>query len=279
MSCRFPDCNVEKLQRFGLCNRHRKWVEKGIIDLECNFLKDVKLRGYYRNGAVCKVSGCGKKPRRNYFCIAHGHQYKNGSIDFDGNRIKPPRIYPPGTECKRCGDTGKIVKGFCKMHYSQYLKGKIDFDGKVLVEPKRASYGPDDTCIVRKCFRRPRVRGFCASHFESKKKGYYDEHGRRLVDEICKNQGNKCLECDNEAKIKLLCPTHYHRKYYRKKRVFINKGKQCSVEFCGSSAYAKGLCLLHYGRHKAKIKALRISEAEPEQGIGECASSGKDSRL
>lgn len=260
MTCRFPDCNVEKLQRFGLCNRHRKWVEKGLIDLECNFLKEVKVRGYYRSGAVCKVDGCGKTPRRNYFCVAHHCQYKSGTLDFDGNRIKAPRIHPPGTECKRCGDTGKIIKGFCKVHYSQFLRGKLDFDGKILVEPKRNAYGPDDTCKVRKCYRRPRVRGFCASHYESKAKGYYDEDGRRLIDEICQNKGNKCLECDQEAKIKLLCPMHYYRKR-RAKRVFMNKGKACCVEFCSNPAHCRSLCTLHYSRHRAKIKALRKAEA------------------
>jgi hypothetical protein len=262
MCCRYPECKTEKLQRFGLCNRHRKWVEKGIIDLELRVITEIPKKSYYRN-EVCKVSGCGQKPRRNFFCQKHSSQFKIGSIDADGNRVKPIRIYPVGTECKRCGDTGKIVKGFCKVHYNQFRKGQINEEGRQLVEPRRvSSYSDGEMCVVRSCRRRPRVRGFCASHAEAKRKGFYDADGRRLIDPISKNKGNKCLECDRDAVIKLLCPMHYYRKYQARPKKLINKGKKCSSPDCSRNAACRGLCTLHYSRLKSQIKSLEKTCSE-----------------
>jgi hypothetical protein len=264
MKCRYPGCGTEKLQRFGMCNKHRKWVEKGYIDLECNTLKEIPKKVDYRF-AVCRVEDCENRPKKRFFCLRHYSAFLEGIYLENGQRTRPLIRYSKDFQCFKCGKGGKITKGFCKTHYQQLCRGQIDYDGNELRRPKRMKYDLDSVCKVRGCNRKPRVRGFCQSHSEARAKGFYDESGVRLIPIMHKNAGRKCIEqsCQRGAVTKLLCTMHYYRKYRAKPRSFLNKGKECSALACKKEAYCKGLCLLHYGRRKSRIRAMKAKETRP----------------
>jgi hypothetical protein len=184
-TCRFPDCKITRLQRFGLCNRHRKWVEKGYYDLSLNKLKEQKkVRSYL--GMVCKIPDCGVVPRRNGLCETHSSQIKRGTIDFDGRpKIKNGKVfgrYPDGSQCKVCRvEARKITKGFCPKHYTQHLKGHRDLDGMLRIK----------ICRMQSCKRRlvNKARDFCHRHYPGFLKGVYNKYGKRMIPEIIRNKG------------------------------------------------------------------------------------------
>ena len=266
MVCRFPKCDVPKIQRFGLCNRHRKWVEKGYFDKDTlSPLKPMPGKVDY-TGKVCKVDGCGIRPRRNYFCPKHSKQFREGVLNVHGHRVKPFVRYSKDFTCIKCGKKDKITKGFCKYHYGQLRQGLIDFDGTQLREYKRVhAYGPDDFCRAEHCRKRPKERGFCRSHSLSVKIGTIDRvTGKRLVPKAHKNEGKSCLECDQPASTRLLCRLHYYRRYQATPRKLINKGKICVAPSCDRPAHIKQLCTKHYTRRKRRLRAsVATADASP----------------
>lgn len=204
VKCRWPDCRVFQVKRFGVCPRHTKWIEKGYFDQQFNQLKPMPSVKRYSG---CKMDGCERKHRRNGFCHRHDGMYKRSSIDLDGNRLKPVIRYKEDFGCIKCGKTGKISKGFCKSHYSQFRKGLIDYDGNKRREHKRiAAYGPLDYCRA-KCGGRPRIRGYCEKCHGKIRRGNIDLLGRVV---ICKSEF-----CKMPSKSNGYCVKHYRRWVHR----------------------------------------------------------------
>lgn len=281
--CRYPECEKTKTQRWGLCNRHRKWVENGFIDQQLNILKPLPVVKRYSG---CKIEGCTEKHRRNGFCRRHDCMYKRGSIDLLGRRLKPIIRYRAGFGCIKCGQTGKITKGFCKTHYNQFRKKQIDFDGNPLNPPKRIQkYAADDFCKL-KCGRRPRVRGFCENCWQKIARGSIDQTGKRLEPPLWKNKGKTCRDkgCNEPAHCRGLCSVHYSR-YKKPPRTFINFGKQCKAIGCVSGSHCRGYCIKHYNRWKQRRNLKPVMETHggetrlPEpgmSGVAEAVGSGRD---
>jgi len=265
MRCRFPSCYNMRIQRWGLCNKHRKWVEKGNMTQDLVIIKPIQVRG-----GTCKVEECEEKTRRHGFCERHSWAYKRGALLSDGTqnpnirRVRYARDFP----CFVCGKKGKITKGFCPTHYNQYRKGIIDFEGRETGKRIRIwKYGELDICKVVGCGKRPRGNGFCKKHIDSHVRGVYDFHGNRLKPRLFKNQGKVCKVCQKPAYCKLLCRTHYARHILKKPLVkeIKNKGKTCKFGVdkttgCNKPARCRGLCSIHYYRYK---KGLAMDYERP----------------
>ena len=233
MGCRFPDCHRIKTQRFGLCNKHRKWVEKGYYSVDLKLLKPMPVKR-----AHCKISGCESPHAAKGFCFRHYNQFRSRIISIFGVRLRTskPIKNPKDAECLVCKKRGKIVKGFCKTHYNQLLKNKIDHQGVRLTPPARVTrYTEDDKCKACDCYKKPRIRGWCETHYYSFQRGIYSSKGKRLVE-----------------------------------KAVVNKGRTCSEQNCGASAYSKGLCRLHYTR-----KRTGYLGAEGYKNVGKsCSEAG-----
>jgi len=241
--CRFPEC-FGRQHRFGLCNKHRKWVERGYMTEDLKILKKVERPSY--KGKLCRYEGCGRQPRRNWLCEKHSDLEKRRA-----QGIEPKPRYARDFGCVVCGRKGKISKGLCPKHHQQYRRGAIDLAGQPL-RVQRRTYTSEDFCPVKNCRRKPRVRGWCQLHAEAKKKGIYDEKGKRLIPAIIKNRGKTCTSCDKPAYAKGLCRIHYWRLKtgYLGPAGFKNKGQPCST--CGKPAVCRTLCDQHYRRLLAK---------------------------
>lgn len=249
--CRFPECKIIKLQRWGLCNKHRKWIERGFYDVDLNLLKPLPVVKRYSG---CKMEDCLEKHRRNGFCSRHDSMYKRGSIDLKGHRVRPLVRYSKDFECIKCGARGKITKGFCKLHYSQFQKGQIGFDGSPGKRPGRvARYGRDAVCKIATCSRRPRIRGHCALCWYKMKRGSIDATGRRLEPPLWKNQGKTCRKpgCVEPAHCRGFCALHYSRSRFPE-RELLNKGKKCKAVGCSDESYCRSYCIRHYARWKRR---------------------------
>lgn len=247
--CRLPTCETFKLQRFGLCNKHRKWVEKGHMTEDLVIIKKIRELDPKRN---CKMSDCTRKHKGFGFCYNHYGMYKRKTISLSGERLKPVIRYGDDFQCIVCGNTGKIAKGFCKKHYSLFRSGRIDYDGRELRKPKRVRrYTEFDRCKMSGCNIKARYNWFCQKHGEQEKRGTIDSKGNRLVPKLFKNRGSICLKCEKPAHCKGLCVFHYNRMRTGYGTKWINKGKTCGALGCSRPAYCRQRCTMHYGRLKA----------------------------
>ena len=149
--CRFPDCQkrgtAKQSLRRGLCNKHRKWAEKGIIDWETlEILKPDKvpkkrsIEVHVIDGQQhvfrrkCVVEGCLKESRRAGFCTQHSSSYYQGKRKKDGTPTYERKYYDyKKDKCKIDGcpaKLGRLVKGFCLYHYNNHFRtGYIDING------------------------------------------------------------------------------------------------------------------------------------------------------
>lgn len=251
-TCRYPECK-RFTHRFGLCNKHRKWVERGYITQDLVILKPLKRVASYQ-GMKCKIPGCSTQPRRNGLCDKHSSRVKEGTLDLDGNaHLKRVISYSKDFKCILCGTGGKIVKGFCRTHYYQFKKGYIDYDGSLTGKiPKRVASYRGIKCKFSSCYKEARSRGFCSKHFDNYQSGFVDINGKILKEMPFHNKGKKCKVCDQEARTKGFCPKHYSR--FRKglpikdQDFYVNKNKCCEVERCENAARIKGFCDKHYYR-------------------------------
>jgi hypothetical protein len=254
--CRFAGCFTTKIQRFGLCNKHRKWVERGYMTEDLVMLKEPKRVGSYRD-SVCKIPGCKERPRRNMLCMKHSSQMRSGTLLPNGDRVyKKVLRYSVDATCKvhRCDKESRIIKGFCKSHYSLYRRGLMDFDGFETGRRKRvAGYDREtDRCKVRGCEGVPRDVGFCRMHSSMYRTGSIDIDGRRLKRALIKNAGKVCSlkDCGRPAYCQSYCRKHYARylNCVPFEREFVNKGKTCCYMACQSPAVRKGYCSRHHYR-------------------------------
>ena len=256
VKCRMPDCFTKKTQRFGLCNKHRKWVERGNMTEDLVMLKELKRVGSYK-GKTCKIPGCQKKPRRNFMCTAHSSAMRNGTLLPNGDRVYQRVLrYSPNATCKvhRCERGGKITKGFCRKHYSGYMRGLLDYDGFETGKRKRVlRYVPGtDRCKVRGCEQVPRDVGFCKNHSSGYREGHYDSQGKRITRALVRNAGKVCSlkGCGRPAHCMSYCRKHYARylNCVPFEREFVNKGKTCCYMACQGPAVRKGYCSKHHYR-------------------------------
>jgi hypothetical protein len=257
--CRYPDCKKPQ-HRFQLCNKHRKWVERGYMTEDLKILKPIREVG--RN-TVCTIDGCRELAHKARLCMSHYGKVLRGTMTRTGEVTRKKMVdkYARDFQCIVCGKaTGRIVKGFCMSHYNHYRKGYIDFDGVKMREPKKvAKYGPLDYCKIKQCGKRPVAKGLCRSHRDMVLRGTLNpETGKRRYIPS-ENKGKSCKECDQPAVIRLLCPLHYYRKYQAHPREFKNSGKSCTAFGCSSPAYARTLCVKHYSRRKRKEQILRAA--------------------
>jgi hypothetical protein len=222
--CKFPKCeNVgtrKSCLRNGLCNKHRKWAEKGIIDREtCEIIKPDKLpkqKEWYH----CKISGCLKKHKAKGFCSNHYRSfliYK--TIDSKGNYIGKKRKYDKFSKCQVIGCCKKkpLIKGMCKFHSGQIQKGILNQDGFKIRELKKVpKYSENDKCKIPQCKNKPSLNWMCRSCNEKVRKKTMLETGQLLVKARFKNINKKCSKknCDGIAHCKGLCKTHYSREQY-----------------------------------------------------------------
>jgi hypothetical protein len=246
MGCRLPECRTRRRQRFGLCNKHRKWVEKGYMTADLVMLKNRPRVGSYSK-ITCRVPLCLLRARRHFLCDKHSGQYKRGSIDLEGNLLaKSGKIlgqYPKDYPCKVCKRSNcKISKGFCPTHYNQYLKGNRDIEG----------FDIQRRCKASRCRTRlnHKTREWCYKHYPSFLHGVYNSKGRRMKPLILKNRGKKCkvTDCVFPAHCKELCALHYSRSRggYLGTAGYKNVGKQCSEQDCSRPAVCRTLCSKHY---------------------------------
>lgn len=85
--CKVQGCSNQRVDsETRFCAKHQLQYNRGIIDLEGNQLRDLQRVAKYQDGDVCKVPGCGRKPRSNWFCNRHAIQYEAGIIDSEGNQ-------------------------------------------------------------------------------------------------------------------------------------------------------------------------------------------------
>ena len=250
--CRYPDCTGRHHGR-GLCNKHRKWIERGYMSEDLVMLKPLTRVGSYR-GVRCSIPDCKGQARRNGLCNNCSCKVRAGTLLSDGTAVRKRVLkYSKDMKCVICGNGGKIVKGMCRTHYHEYSKGYIDFDGVATgkLRLRVASY-KGVKCRVGSCYVQARSRGFCTNHFANFQAGYYNFAGKALWRLPFRNKGKKCKVCDSEARTIGYCPKHYSRK--RKglplldEDFYVNKGRPCAVERCAKPAKIKGFCEMHYYR-------------------------------
>ena len=145
--CRFPGCEKTRKDhlRNGLCNKHRKWAERGIIDKDtCEILDESKVPRQ-KEYTHCKISGCLGKHKAKGFCRKHYVAFKvTKSIDENGKRLYGVREKYDYTKVRKC----------CVRTCERVIDGKSR--------------------------DRRLVKGFCAYHYQLHKKGYYNEFGMRI---------------------------------------------------------------------------------------------------
>lgn len=141
--CRFPNCGhvgtSKSCLRNGLCNRHRKWAEKGIINKDtCEILLPNKMPKVMGGYIHCKISGCLNKHKAKGFCVNHYRSfliYK--TIDKDGRFIGKRKMYDyKQDKCwvRTCTRKGRLSKGFCMYHYGLFKKGYYSEYGMLIKE-------------------------------------------------------------------------------------------------------------------------------------------------
>lgn len=157
--CKFPGCDTKGTAksslRNGLCNRHRKWAEKGLIDREtCDILqpdkipqeKKPKMSAVTVDGKThvfknkCRISKCLKEARRNGLCEGHSSSFKANKIDINGNPLYDKMYYDytkDRCKIKECSQDSRLIRGFCKHHYQKYMRGQIDFEGNPAPEGRK----------------------------------------------------------------------------------------------------------------------------------------------
>lgn len=141
--CKYPGCDVtgdgrKNVLRKDLCNRHRKWAEKGIITWDCEILQPDRITEKKKpemvvvDGQVhifkkkCSVTDCLKEARRNGLCSGHSSSFREGRIDKTGNPLYERKYYDYDKD--KCSVEGctknakKLVKGMCKYHYNKQRK-------------------------------------------------------------------------------------------------------------------------------------------------------------
>jgi hypothetical protein len=158
--CKYPGCGhrgtAKSTLRRGLCNKHRKWREKGYIDADCNILQPDKIPKkrpldiFYVDGKQyifrrkCVVEDCLKESRSGGFCEQHRSSFYMGNRNRDGTPTYERKYYNYKKDkckvegCNHIQKNKRLVKGFCLYHYNNhYRKGKMDIKGKVLFKKDR----------------------------------------------------------------------------------------------------------------------------------------------
>jgi len=269
-------CN-RPTHRFGLCGKHRKWVEKGYMDLELRMLKPFPIQS--RSYSGCKVDGCERKHRRNGFCSRHDDQFKRGSIDASGVRLVPERIYPEGTTCKVCSGGGRIVLGFCHKHYTQHKRGRLTADGRPGRGLRMVKVRCGSCKIEVRLLKKPVGDYFCNQMCR-------EDHEKALARKAARAQivvaprpkplpmiKKKCRlsGCKSLGYAKSLCIKHYSRQKnghpLTDEAFFTNKGHTCSVEGCERSADCRGMCSTHYSQMQRNgvVKPIKPIGSPPIQ--------------
>lgn len=270
--CKYPDCHTvgtaKSSLRNGLCNKHRKWADKGWIDRDsCKILQPEKIP-YQKEFTGCKVLHCYNKHKAKGFCSNHYRSYQTyKTIDINGNHIGNKKKYSSNHKCTimDCFKKGPYVKGFCKYHYEHYRKGIYNEDGVKIGKLKKVyKYSPFATCKIPSCTRKPRQRGFCECCASRIKNGTLTEKGFSTSKTLHKNKGKVCSEinCSKEAYSKGLCKLHYSRSIsdYQGPEFYKNVGQTCSEDRCNQPAYCRTLCSKHYRIHLRIEKGEKIRE-------------------
>ena len=267
--CKVTKCYEDEGLRRGFCPKHYKRFRTGQISENGDILKPVRSK--YTYGQTCKVSECGRKPRRWGFCSRHSGSYLQGRLNDKGEAHpeyeRKRRTYNRDWACTHCKlkGAGRYVLGFCRPCHVLYERGIIDFEGKKKRDLKRISKYPESAvCKVPGCLKKPRVRWMCENHALQVKRGTLTEKGEKIL-QLANNKGKTCLVCPEPARIKGYCQLHYCRLKasgvpYLEKRDnpnWKNVGKRCSVETCTKSARSLGLCSTHYHRHHESSKKTR----------------------
>lgn len=163
--CKYPECGVrgtaKNTLRRGLCNKHRKWREKGIIDEDCNILdpdripKTKTFEVHYDDEGKqhifrrkCVVEDCLEESRRAGFCKRHSSSYYQGKRNKDGTPTYERQYYNYKKDkckvegCNHIQKNKRLVKGFCLYHYNNhYRKHLIDINGKLTWKGKQKRDG------------------------------------------------------------------------------------------------------------------------------------------
>lgn len=269
--CRFPGCSTVGTKsnslRKGLCNKHRKWAEKKIIDVNTCEIIDPERIPKGRSWYHCTVSGCLGKHKAKGFCSNHYRSYKyHKTIDSEGKKIGFRLTYDKNSKCKFLGCTNKekFVRGFCKLHYRQFKDKIIDQDGFKLNGFKRIKKYPENAvCRGEDCTNKPSQNWFCGTCASKIRNGSLTSDGKKTSKHITKNKGMKCSDkkCKNPARVKGFCMKHYNEMRYPKKlQIFKNVGQKCTIPGCSDKAYCRAMCSKHYRKTIRQEKGLNVKE-------------------
>jgi len=271
--CRFPKCikNRKSHLRNGLCNRHRKWAEKGIIDRDtCKILMPERIPGNKKAiPKLRKCIACGvltAKRVRN-FCPHHYGQYFHGIIDVEGVQKRPLKKvhkYKDDDTCFAISCNSKPqIRGWCTSCYGRKATGKIDAYGKTLVPKLIVNKGRK--CSKVDCTSKAHAKGLCVLHYERTRFDYIGPENRLNVGQICSDP-----DCQKGAKARGMCQMHYYRfRQVEKDRVYTrmkNEGMPCVADGCGKDSYCRRLCITHYGRLRRGVIRQRREIQESERG-------------
>jgi len=265
--CRFPKCGTKGSKknslRNGLCNKHRKWSEKGIINPENCEIIDPERLPKLKEWLHCKMPKCIKKHKAKGFCSNHYRSfiiYK--TIDIKGNHIGKKRKYTYDSKCLviNCFKKDKLIKNMCKHHYTQYTKGIITQDGFKARDLKKIHKYPEGTkCKIPKCKNQAKLNWYCRSCNDKIRFGSLSPEGKLLGKVRFVNINKKCSkrDCNEPAYCRKLCKTHYSRDQYgyTGPSRFINVGKTCSLDNCEKPAAGRGMCSKHY-REKLSLEKM-----------------------
>jgi hypothetical protein len=265
--CRFPNCNTvgnkKNCLRKGLCNKHRKWAEKKIIDFKTCEILDPSRIPKEKEWFHCKIPKCLGKHKALGFCSNHYRSYKyHKTIDKDGRKIGFKLTYDKNSKCKviNCSNKGRFVRGFCRLHYRQFTDKIIDQDGLKLNGLKRIyKYPKNALCKGEGCKNKPSQNWFCNSCSSKIKFGSLTSEGKKTEKHIFKNVGKKCLEkkCNNLARTKGFCMKHYNiRRYPKQYPLYKNVGQKCTITGCKEKAYCRAMCGKHYRKKIREEKGL-----------------------
>lgn len=162
-----------------------------------------------------------------------------------------------GTNCKVTDCKNKLLaKGYCSTHYKQIRK-----HGKILSKEDKAAINRNAQLKVNQKY--PHWLHTPETRFKA-------SLGRIKPKLECVVKG-----CNQLAKSKQLCPTHYmyHRKHGGKspkfaKNIYDNEVKNCIVPECNKKHFALHLCHMHYRRWKKHGDFFLVKQKSGGREVG-----------
>ena len=135
--CKIEGCTQQRVDtETALCGKHYQRLNLGIIDRDGNILREEYRVRRYTAEDKCKVSGCGKQARSNFFCVYHAGRFSTGAIDSEGNTLREPVLGKPKKKNPRwISSTGYVYVRAPEGHPYANSDGMI-FEHRLVMEQK-----------------------------------------------------------------------------------------------------------------------------------------------